>query len=156
MNILTKFPVLKKIIDLMKDLKYEHHSIKVGGCWGSWRVHGMGGCGGVGGGGVHDGVGGWMVHGVGAYSHSSTNSYNVKTFHFMKTHPPIKLSLHYCTYTHPHMNSYDVIFHFMNTHPPIKHTQSVTLSLYIYFGWFMGWVVGGGGMVGGFMGWVRG
>ena len=43
------------------------------------------------------------------------------------------------------MNSYDVvIFHFMNTHPPIKHIQSVTLSLYIYFGWFMGWVVCGG------------
>ena len=54
-----------------------------------------------------------------------------------------------------HQNSYDVvIFHFMNTHPPIKHIQSVTLSLYIYFGWFMGWVVGGDGMVGGFMVWV--
>ena len=32
-NFLTKFPVLKKIIDLMKDLKYEHQSIKVGGWW---------------------------------------------------------------------------------------------------------------------------
>ena len=43
-----------------------------------------------------------------------------------------------------HQNSYDVvIFHFKNTHPPIKHIQSVTLSLYIYFGWFMGWVVVG-------------
>ena len=40
------FPVLKKIINLMKDLKYEHQSIKVGGWWGSWRV------------------GGWRVHGV--------------------------------------------------------------------------------------------
>ena len=59
------------------------------------------------------------------------------------------MSLYYFTYTHPHMNNYNVIiFHFMNTHPPIKHIQSVTLSLYIYFGWFMGWVVGGG--VGGF------
>ena len=59
------------------------------------------------------------------------------------------MSLYYFTYTHPHMNNYDVIiFHFMDTHPPIKHIQSVTLSLYIYFGWFMGC------MVLGFMGWV--
>ena len=29
----------------------------------------------------------------------------------------------------------------MNTHPPIEHIQSVTLSLYIYFGCFMGLVV---------------
>ena len=51
------------------------------------------------------------------------------------------------------MNSYDVIiFHFTNTHPPIKHIQNVTLSLYIYFGWFMGWEVGGGGVGGDFMG----
>ena len=61
-------------------------------------------------------------------------------------------------YTHPPMNSYNVkTFHFMNTHPPIKHIQSVTLSLYIYFGWFMGWVVDAGGVVGGFMGgWLCG
>ena len=58
-------------------------------------------------------------------------------------------------YTHPPMNSYNVkTFHFMNTHPPIKHIQSVTLSLYIYFRWFMGWVVDAGGVVGGFIGWV--
>ena len=56
------------------------------------------------------------------------------------------------------MNSCDVIiFHFMNTHPPIKHIQSVTLSLYIYFGWFIAWVVGWlesswGGWVGGAVG----
>ena len=31
----------------------------------------------------------------------------------------------------------------MNTHPPIEHIQSVTLSLYIYFGGLMGWVVVG-------------
>ena len=48
------------------------------------------------------GVGGWRVHRVGAYTHPPMNSYNVKTFHFM------------------------------NTHPPIKHIQSVTLLLYIY------------------------
>ena len=55
-----------------------------------------------------------------------------------------KVSLYYCAYTHPCLNSYDVIiFHFMNTHPPIEHIQSVTLSLYIYFGWFMGWMVVG-------------
>ena len=54
----------------MKDLKYEHQSIKVGWWWGGWRVHGLGGgrvggcrvngvdgCSGVGGGGVHGGVG---------------------------------------------------------------------------------------------------
>ena len=52
-----------------------------------------------------------------------------------------------------HQNSYDVvIFHLMNTHPPIKHIQSFTLSLYIYFGWFVGWEVGGDGVVGGFLG----
>ena len=45
----------------------------------------------------------------------------------------------------------------MNTHPPIEPIQSVTLSLYIYFGWFMGWEVGFDGVVGGFMGgWVCG
>ena len=43
----------------MKNLNYEHQSIKVGGCWGSWRVcgwrvHGVDGV----------GVGGWSVHGV--------------------------------------------------------------------------------------------
>ena len=36
----------------MTDLKYEHQSIKVGGWWGGWRVHGVDGCGGVGSGGV--------------------------------------------------------------------------------------------------------
>ena len=71
---------------------------------GGWRVHWVGGCGSVGGGGVH----GWRVHGVGAYTNPTMKHYNVKTFHFM------------------------------NTHPPIKHIQSVSLSLYIYFGWFMG------------------
>ena len=54
------------------------------------------------------------------------------------------------------MNSYNVKrFNFMNTHPPMEHIQSVTLSLYIYFGWLMGWEVGGDGVVGGFKGgWV--
>ena len=47
-------------------------------------------------------VGGWRVNGVGAYTHPPMNSYNVKRFNFM------------------------------NTHPPIKHIQSVTLLLYIY------------------------
>ena len=55
------------------------------------------------------------------------------------------------------MNSYNVKrFNFMKTHPPIEHIQSVTLSLYIYYGGFMGWVVVGwfecswvGGGVGG-------
>ena len=42
----------------------------------------------------------------------------------------------------------------MNTHPPIKHNQSIILSLYIYFGWFMGWEVADDGVVGGFIGWV--
>ena len=46
----------------MKDLKYEHQSIKVSGWCGGWRVgggrvHGVGACSGVGGGGV---VGGFM------------------------------------------------------------------------------------------------
>ena len=59
-------------------------------------------CGCVGGGGVHGGVGGWRVYGVVACTHPPTNSYNVKRFNFM------------------------------NTHPHIKHNQSFTLLLYIY------------------------
>ena len=44
----------------MKDLKYEHQSIKVGGWWsgwrvGGWRIHGVG-CG---------GMADWRVHGAG-------------------------------------------------------------------------------------------
>ena len=58
----------------------------VGNGVGGFRVHGVGG--GVGGAGVHGGVDGWRVHGVGAYTHPPMNSYNVKTFHFMNTHPP--------------------------------------------------------------------
>ena len=108
-----KFPVLKKNINLTKDLKYEHQSGWVVGCLGGgWLEGSLGGwlegswsgwvCGVVGGGGVHGGVGGGRIHGVGAHTHPSMNSYNVKTFHFM------------------------------NTNPPIKHIQSVTLLLYIY------------------------
>ena len=37
---------------------------------------------------MHGGVGGWRVHGVGAYTHPPMNSYNVKIFNFMNTHPP--------------------------------------------------------------------
>ena len=104
------------------------------GCMVGWVVGGFIGwvCGGVGGGGVHYGVGDWRAHGVGAYTHPPMNSYNVKTFHFMNTHPSniSKVSLYCCTYTHPHMNGYDVvIFHFMNTHPPIKNIQSVTIRI---------------------------
>ena len=50
--ILIQIPVLKKIIDLMKDLKYEHQSIELGGWWGGWRVHRMDG----------SGVGGCRIH----------------------------------------------------------------------------------------------
>ena len=42
----------------MKDLKYEHQSIIVGGWWGGWRVAGW----------RDHGVGGWRIHGVGAYT----------------------------------------------------------------------------------------
>ena len=126
----------------MKDLKYEHQSIKVGGWWVGWRVggwrvhgvggcrvHGVGGCGGVGGGGVGWVVvgswwGGWLEGSWGdAYTHPPMNSYNVKTFHFMKTHPPI------------------------------KYIQSVTVTIHILW---MVHGVGGAVMVGGFMGWVSG
>ena len=60
---------------------------KVGGCWGGWLKGSWDGwlCDGVGGG----GVGCWRVHGVGAYTHPPMNSYNVKIFNFMNTHPPI-------------------------------------------------------------------
>ena len=54
--------------------------------WGGWLEGSWGGwvCGCVGGG----GMGYWRVHGVGAYNHPPMNSYNVKIFIFMKTHPP--------------------------------------------------------------------
>ena len=89
---------------------------------------------------------GWVVLGFMGWVHipPTMNSYNVKTFHFM------------------------------NTHPPIKHIQSVILSLYNtldgswgrwWWGglrvhgvgeWVVGWVVGEfmGWVVRGFMGWV--
>ena len=110
-----KFPVLKKIID------------QSGWVVGGWRVHRVGG--GVGGG----VVGSWRVHRVGAYDHPPMNSYNVK------------------------------IFNFMSTHPPTHQLNISKVSLYIYFGGFMGWVVVGwlecslgGCVVGGFMGWLVG
>ena len=73
-----------------------------GGGVGGWRFMGGWVCGVVGDGGVHGWLGGWRVNGVGAYTHPPMNSYNVKRFNFM------------------------------NTHPPIKHIQSVTLLLYMY------------------------
>ena len=50
------------------------------------------------------GVGGWRVHGVGAYPHPPVNSYNVKIFNFMNTHhlpthPIYPVSLCHYTYT---------------------------------------------------------
>ena len=51
------------------------------------------------------------------------------------THPSdiSKVSPYHCTYTHPPTYSYNVkIFHFRNTHPHTEHTESVTLSLYMY------------------------
>ena len=96
--------------------------------WGGWRVHGVDGwvIGWLVGGFMEWVVVGWVVGGFIGWVH-----------------------------THPSMNNYNVKrFHFMNTHPPIKHIQSVTLSLYMYFGWFMGWEVGGDGVAEGFMGWV--
>ena len=99
----------------MKDLKYEHQSIKVvgsGGGWrvhgvgggvvGGWRVHGVGECGDVGGG----GVGGWRVNGVGAYTHPPMNSYTVKRFDFMNTHPPT-----YHTYPKCHSITVHILTH---------------------------------------------
>ena len=66
-NFLAKFPVLKKVIDLMKDLKYEHQSgWVVGWLEGGWFEGSWVGEGGVGSGRMGDGgVGGWRVHGVG-------------------------------------------------------------------------------------------
>ena len=92
----------------MKDLKYEHQSIKEGGWWGGWRVHGMGGC----------RVGGWRVHGVGAYTHPpmKLQCQNISFNEHPPTHQTYPVSIYYSTYTHPH--------------------------IYIYFGWFMGWVSG--------------
>ena len=49
-----------------------------GGWWGEWLK------------GSWDGWwwgGWWRVHGVGAYTHPPMNSYNVKIFNFVNTHP---------------------------------------------------------------------
>ena len=99
----------------MKDLKYEHQSIKMGG--GGVGGGFMGGwlCGG--------GMGCWRVHGVGANTHPPMNSYNVK------------------------------ISNFMNTHPPIKHIQCHSVTIHILW---RAHGVGGGGVVGGFIGWWLG
>ena len=70
-------------------------------------------------------VGGWRVHGVGAYTHPPIRSYNVKIFNFMNTHPPTHL-------TYPK-------YHFVTIH----------LLWMVH-----GWVADGGGVIGGFMGWV--
>ena len=51
-----------------------------------WVVEGFMGW--VGGGWVAVGVGGWRVHGVAEFTHPPMNSYNVKIFNFMNTHPP--------------------------------------------------------------------
>ena len=73
------------------------------GSWGGW-------------------VGGWRIHRVGAYTHLPMNSYNVKIFNFMNTHPP--------------------------THQTYPKFHSVTIhTLWRAHG------VGGGGVVGVFMGW---
>ena len=99
-----------------------------GGGVGGWFEGSWGGCvcSCVGGG----GVGGWRVHRLGAYTHPPMDSYNVKIFNFMNTHPPI--------------------------HQTYPKFHSVTN---IYFGRVHGvggWVVGGlmGWVVGKFMGWV--
>ena len=59
-------------------------------------------------------------------------------------------------YTHPPMNSYNVkIFNFMNTNPPTHQTYPKCKSVTIHILWSVHGV-GGGGVVGGFMGWVVG
>ena len=55
-------------------------------------------------------------------------------------------------FTHPPMNSYNVkIFNFMNTHPSTHQTYPKCHSVTIHILW-MAHGMGGGGMVGGFMG----
>ena len=103
-----------------------------GAWWGGWLESSWGGC-------------------IYSPTHEQLQCQNISIYEHPPTHQTSKVSPYYCSYTHPHMNSYDVIiFHFMSTHPSMEHIQSVTLSLYIYFGWLMGWVVGE------FMGWVGG
>ena len=123
-----------------------------------WRVHGVGGC--VGGGGVVR----WRVHGVGAHTHPPMNSCNVKTFHFMNTHPPIiqiqsvTISVHLLTHTWTVMMlQYFILW--TPTHP--SNISKVSLCHYTYTldGWWGGWWMAGGLMecvVGGFIGWVHG
>ena len=60
-----------------------------GGGVGGWRVHGLGGC-----------VGGWRAHRVGAKTHPPMNSYNVKIFNFMNTHPSNISEVSLCHYTY--------------------------------------------------------
>ena len=74
------------------------------GSWGGWVCGGMG----------DDGVGGWRVHGVGAYTHPSIKSYNVKIL-FINTHPP--------------------------THPTYPKCHSVTIHILWMVHGVGGWVV---------------
>ena len=142
----------------------------VGDGVGGWRVHGVGGDGmggcrvhQVGGGGVHGGVGGWRVHGMGAYTHPP--SYNVKTFHFMDTHPPIKhiqsvtLLLYIYSPTHEELRCHNISFY---EHPPTHQTYSKCHSVTIHIlcmvhGLGGGWLEGSsGGWVGGWWdGWLK-
>ena len=87
--------------------------VMIRGFMGGWVCGGVGGC----------RVGCWRVHGVGAYTHRPMNSYNVK------------------------------IFNFINTHPPTHRTYQKCHSVIIHILWRVHGV-GGGGLVGGFTGWV--
>ena len=120
--------------------------------WGGWVYGGVGGCG------VHGWVGGWRVHGVSEYTHPPMNSYNVKSFNFINTHPPIKhiqsvtLLLYKYSPTHEQLSCHNISFY---EHPPYHQTYPKCHSVTIHILWMVqGWEVGGDGVVGGFIEWM--
>ena len=90
-------------------------------------------------------MGGWRVHGVGGWV-----VVWVVVGWVVGGFPGVG------AYTHPPMNSYNVkIFNFMKTQPPTHQTYLKCHSVTIHILWRVHGV-GGGGLVGGFMGWVDG
>ena len=69
------------------------------------------------------------VHGVGAYTHSSMNSYNVKIFNFMDTHPPT-----HQTYPKRHSVTIHILWR--------AHGVGGGGLVGGFIGWVGGWVVG--------------
>ena len=134
----------------MKDLKYEHQSIKVGGWWGGWRVHGKGGCGGVG-----AWWGGWLEGSWGGCIYSPTHEQlQCQNISFYE-HPPTNQ-------TYPKCHSITIHVLWM-VHGVSGGWWWDGWRVHRVGEWVVEWIVGEfmglvvvGWVVGGFIGWVNG